>query len=475
MFELPNIKTHRNWISYFIILVIFEVIFFGLFAYNKIYFFVLISAVILSVIYFYSLVVKPFLWLILIIVGSFLENWGHVGGGVTVFHIAWANSFFAGIIYYLYKHNYPFNFNIPFGKYVFLYVGFAAFSLIYSPNTESALSFLATTVALYFLTIWIANFLRADKEFNWVIITLLICNIFLTGLIFYQILTFDPWKIVDVAISATGEKILRPSGTFADPNVAAAHIVVGVLYGLSLFFYSNTKRLFKIYLFLAVSISLFGIVLTFSRTVWVSLVFGFGTILFFQSRKNILIIFSSFSLLVLIFVLFTPYGSFITERVYSIFDIMGDVSIRTRISLIISGFHMFIDNPVLGVGYRAFPIYYDHYIDPLAPQILLYVKESHTLIITLLAELGIAGVLIVVLWFRRIIIDIISTLQINKSPIYKALLIGSLANIITFLVYSFFYGNIFPHFNFLWLIFGIVYSIYFAHQKNRTDFSESKH
>jgi O-antigen ligase len=236
---------------------------------------------------------------------------------------------------------------------------------------------------------------------------------------------------------------------------------VGLLYGISFLFYAKSKAGLKYLLAFAILLSIFGIVLTFSRTVWISLLAGILSLLFFQSKKNNLIILFVFISFIGVIIFFTPYGTFITERVSSIFDLMGDVSIRTRLSLIISGFNMFIDHPLLGIGYRGFPIYYDYYIDPLAPQVLLYVKESHTLLITLLAEMSIWGVIIVFLWFKRVILDINILLKFNLTPIKKAVLIGSLANIVSFIVYSFFYGNIFPHFNFLWLIFGIVYSIYF--------------
>jgi O-antigen ligase len=465
MYNYSLSENPTKWPQYLGIIILIEAAVFGLLAYNYIILLVLAGAFGLSVLYFYSLVQKPILWIILIIIGSYLDHWGQIGGGITVFHLAWINSLLAGVIYYLFNHDYKLNFKLPFAVYFYLYIGFAAFSLIYSPNFESGLSYIATSIALFFFAIWIINFLKNKEEFNWIIITLLICSSLLTFLIIYQILTFDPWKIVDVALSETGEKILRPSGTFVDPNVAAAHIVVAVLYGLSFLLYSKPKITFKLFLLLSVVISLVGIILTFSRTVWISLLAGMITLLFYQSRKNNLIILSTFIIFILIFTFYTPYGTFIKERISSIFDIMGDVSIRTRISLIISGFNMFIDHPLLGIGYRAFPLYYDYYIDPLAPQLLLYVKESHTLLITLLAEMSIWGVLIVFLWFKRVFQDIFKGISNNNDQLFRALLIGSLANLVTFIVYSFFYGNIFPHFNFLWLIFGIIYSISYTMQK----------
>lgn len=465
MYNITVTDNLNKWLRYLGIIILIEAIIFALLAYNHIFLIALVVAFVVSVFYFYTLVQKPILWVIFIIIGSFLDHWGQIGGGITVFHVAWFNSLLAGIVYYLYNHNYELNFKLPFAKYFYLYIGFAAFSLTYSPNFESGISYIATSIALFFFTIWIINFLKNENEFKWIIVTLLICSAFLTLLIIYQILTFDPWKIIDVALSATGEKILRPSGTFLDPNIAAVHIVVAVLYGAAFLLFGKAKVNFKIFLILAIILSLVGIVLTFSRTVWISLIFGFATLLFYQTRKNNLILLAVFLVFLSGFILFTPYGAFITERASSIFDIMGDVSIRTRIALIISGFNMFIDNPLLGIGYRAFPFYYDYYIDPIAPHLLLYVKESHTLLTTLLAEMSIWGVLIVFFWFKRVFSDIFNLLSNINNNFYKALLIGSLANLVCFIIYSFFYGNIFPHFNFLWLIFGIIYSIYFSKNK----------
>lgn len=459
-----NTSMQRKWWQYLILLVAIELVFVLIFSVNKIFPFAIVSVIFLAFLFFYSLTVKPYLWLLIMIVGSFLDNWGQIGGGLTVFHVGWAGAILSWFVYYHYNHSPKAIMQLPISIYFFLYIGLASVSLIYTPNFSSAISFISTTIALYFFAIWLINFLKTENEFKVIVFILLLCNILLAGLIFYQILTFDPWKIVDVALSETGEKILRPSGTFIDPNVAAAHIVVGLLYGISLLFYAKSKASLKYLLSFAILISIFGIVLTFSRTVWISLLAGILSLLFFQSKKNNLLILFIFTFFISVIIFFTPYGTFITERVSSIFDLMGDVSIRTRLSLIISGFNMFIDHPLLGIGYRGFPIYYDYYIDPLAPQVLLYVKESHTLLITLLAEMSIWGVIIVFLWFKRVILDINLLLKFNLTPIKKAVLIGSLANIISFIVYSFFYGNIFPHFNFLWLIFGMVYSIYFLNQ-----------
>jgi putative inorganic carbon (hco3(-)) transporter len=461
---LDYIYLEKKWSANLIILLFIEIIAALLYWLNKEFLLISFVLIIFSYLFIYTLLNKPMLWIILIIFTSFLDNWGNIGGGITTFHIVWFLSFFIGFIYYLFNHNLEIHIVLPFAKFYVLYIFLALFSLIYSPNFESGISYISTTIALYLLCIWIITFLKNEKDFSITIFSLLICNSLLTLLIIYQILTFDPWHIVDVALSASGEKILRAAGTFTDPNVAAAHLVVGVLYGISFILYAKPKKIFQFLIALTVLISLVGIVLTFSRTIWISILFGLLTILFYQTRKNIIIILSTFSLFLIIFILLTPYGSFITERVYSMFDLMGDVSIRTRLGLIKSGIKMFIDHPIFGVGYRGFPFYYNFYVDPIAPQILLYVKESHTLIITLLAELGIAGVLIVLLWFRRVIVDIVVLIKKSKNSVYSALLIGSLANIVTFIVYSFFYGNIFPHFNFLWLIFGIIYSIYFQNQ-----------
>lgn len=457
------IKTQfkENWYFPLGIALIIEFILGLIYLYNHQFFFVVFFGLILMFIFFYYLFNNPFVWVLLMIMASVTDEWGQIPGGITVFHITWGLALFGSLIHVLYIHKSNLIFKTPINNFIFLYLSYAFISLLYSPNKESGILFIASTSALFVFYLIIINFTEKPQEYLSIIYTLLFGNIIVTLIIIYQIINFDPWQIAHVALSETGEKILRASGPFSDPNVAAAYLMIGVLYSVSLLIYLKPKIKISIILFITSIFSLVGIILTFSRTAWVSLAFGLIPIFhFYENRKVKIIIATSIISFLLVFILFTPLGTFIIERFDSIFDLMGDISIRNRLSMAISGFNMFIDNPLFGVGFRGFPLLYNYYIDPLAPQVLLYVKESHTLFITLLAELGIIGFIFVLIWFIRVFYDIFYLLKNENNPILFAIIIGSFANFVSFNVNCLFYGNLFPHFNFIWLIFGLVYSIY---------------
>ena len=124
-----------------------------------------------------------------------------------------------------------------------------------------------------------------------------------------------------------------------------------------------------------------------------------------------------------------------------------------------SGFRMFLDSPIWGLGYRSFPLVYDYYINPDLPWETLYIKESHTLFICLLAELGVIGFIIVFFWFKQVLTDCYKSIKVDKNKFTRAILIGSFSLFVAFNLNFLFYGNLFPQFNLIWLNFGLIYAI----------------
>ena len=138
----------------------------------------------------------------------------------------------------------------------------------------------------------------------------------------------------------------------------------------------------------------------------------------------------------------------------------------------LSGIEMFKDAPIFGRGLRAFPVLIDFYIDALIPGNLLYVKESHTLYITLLAELGIVGFLIVVFWFKKVIVDSFKMLKEKLSQFDRAIVISNFSVFISFIITFFVYGNLFPGFNLFWINLALLYSMHrkiFGENKNLSE------
>lgn len=423
-------------------------------------FFILPFLPVIGLLIFYSTFVKdPFFWIVVMLIGSGLESWGRVFGGITIFHIGWFLLILSTPLYLLFNQNSKIIKKSPINTYVITFIILALISLAYSPNKLAGLIQLSTTIALFIFFILYLNFAKSKSRISTVLITLTIINILLSLLTFYQLLFENVLYIGRATVtSESGEKIWRASGTFEDPNVTAIFLMIGFIYAIAMLL--NLKGNFRTRLFYGIAsiISGIGIIATFSRSGWIASFVGIIVALALNKNKRILIYsFVGLFIFFLVFILFTPYGEFITFRIFSIFDIMEDPSIRTRLALINSGLAMFIDNPFLGVGFRGYPVLYDLYLDPIVPWFLIHVKESHTLIITLLAELGIAGLIVVVFWFRRVFIDSYKLIKKSSNNFYSAVLIGSFANFVALNVTFIFYGNLFPHFNLLWLVLAMIY------------------
>lgn len=446
----------------FILLFFLELCLALLFYINPIFSIALFTIPIFAFFIYFSTFVHPFNWLIFLIVASGLDTFGKIPGtSITLFHISWGIVILTFLFYSLYNNDTQFKIHTGMNKYVFLFVGYAFLSLLYSPNAESGLVYIITILSLFIIFLFIVNFLKTNSQLKVLIYTLLILNVFNSFLIYYQILFQNVLFIGrDTAQSLSGEKIWRASGTFDDPNVTATYLLIGIVFSFAYLILNKTTIKQKLFIIPGILITSGGLILTFSRTGWLAAFVGIIIVVFFQKdkRKMFTVLFLII-LFVVVVSIFTPYGEFIFARFLSVFDIMKDPSIRTRIFMGISGIWMFLNYPILGVGYRGFPKLYDYFQHPLMPQSALYIKESHTLWITLLAELGIIGLLIVLFWFKEIIVTIFKSIKFSSDPLVQSVLKGTFAIFIALNVSLLFYGNLFPHFNEFWILLGIVYAI----------------
>ncbi len=421
-----------------------------------------------GIVFFYVAFLNgPLVWILLMIFSSGLDAWGKIGGGVTLFHLAWFLSIVTSVFYILKNPNFKLKFDTPITKIGFTFLFYATFSLIYSPNYVDGLRLLGTTFALFFSFFVFVNFLKTKFQFKLVVFTLAIINVFLSLLTFYQLLfQNDKYFGTSTVATSSGEKVWRATGTFEDPNVTATFLMVSIILSISVVLFSKEKVLSKLFLIGSVLISFVGIVATFSRSGWLAVAIGIFTLFFFlKNKKSIFYAITAVAIVVGTFIIVTPYGEFLIDRVFSTFDLMKDPSIRARIFMGVSSLWMFFDNIIFGVGFRGYPALYDFYVHPDTPQILLYVKESHTLWTTVLAELGVIGFVLVFIWFKRIYIDGLEIAKSITDPFMRSLSIGVFAVFIAFNVDFLFYGFLFPHFNLFWLVLGIMYALYLNKEK----------
>jgi len=440
----------------FLIAFVLELSIAGLFLINPIFALFPIAIMFSFISVYYGFFTGPILWIYIMIIATGLDQASQIGGGVTLFHLGW----FMGIltlVFYQLIHQKEIKYIFPFTKYFVLFVVLILISLTYSPNSADGLHVVFQTIALYIFFILVANFAKRKEHFIIMALVLLGLNFFQTFLLIYQLIFENVTYFAESTIESDGGiRIYRPSGTFEDPNILAFYMIPGILYSASLIMFYLKNRMMNILLGLGIAVSLVGTILTFSRSGWLSLIAGvFALALFHKKRKQVITVFAGILVLFVVILLNSEYGELVFSRFSSIFDILKDPSAASRIGLMKSGIAMFLDNPLFGVGYRGFPVLYELYIDPIIPQEVLYVKESHTLWTTLIAELSLWGVLVVLFWFIRIFKDLRLRLQSNDD-LKKAIIIGSFVTFIAFNMQFILYG-LFPQLNLIWLVFGFIY------------------
>lgn len=451
----------NNWKYNLTFVLIIELLLISVYLYNPLFTILFVIPPVAILFFYFGVLSNPAVFVALMIFGTGLDLYGRIIGPLTVFHLGWGLLLISAILYLLFHQKSDFEINFDINKYFYWFTGLSAFSLIYTYNFSSGIFRIIITIALFISFIIAANFIKRKSHLWFIIGSMILANLFNSLLIIYQMVFQNVEYFGRHAVqSSTGEKIWRVSGAFDDPNVGAAFISIGVIYFLAIVIYSNYNKFIKSGLLIATLISIIGIGLTFSRTIWVSLILSIFFLLVLNKNKKYLITFSIvlFSGIIGV-ILFTSLGNFILTRFTSIIDVMNDISTRSRIAMAISGIEMFLDNPILGKGLRSFPILYDFYLDPLIPQKLLYVKESHTMIITLLAELGIFSVVIVFLWFKKVFKDAFDNYKLYDDGFLKAIAAGNLTVFFSLNIDFIFYGNLFPEFNMIWINIALIYAL----------------
>jgi len=165
----------------------------------------------------------------------------------------------------------------------------------------------------------------------------------------------------------------------------------------------------------ALIIGLIAIISSFSRGGFLGLVSVFIVIWLFSQKKIISLI--SLTIIALLFFLFTD--SDYRAEIATVTDTQESTASK-RIESWKSGWHMFLDNP-LGVGGQNFPVRFPEYQTDFF-QRGMWGTVAHSLWITLIAELGIAGVFIymIILYYNLKDIFFLKNipLQNNKDIIY---------------------------------------------------------
>lgn len=196
-----------------------------------------------------------------------------------------------------------------------------------------------------------------------------------------------------VANIVGGDDDWRVTGTLGDPNYYAQALTVGTALALGLFVHARS-HLTRLALAGALIVTVLGVVTTFSRGGFLALAGLIAAVLFLHLSRR-----QAMSLLVagmVVLVVLLP-GEF-RDRLMAAGDVgtsatsaPQDAAVAGRLSEMLAGAAMFVDEPLLGVGAGNYPARYQEYsqrfqLDPRRME-----REAHSLYVEVAAEIGVLG------------------------------------------------------------------------------------
>ena len=180
-----------------------------------------------------------------------------------------------------------------------------------------------------------------------------------------------------------------------------------------------------------------GLLLCFSRGVWLSVIVAVGFMLMQLGRgvthKKILFIGAACLLLLACLNLPGVYN-IIVERITSAVDI-SYASNRARLLRWGQAATMFLENPILGKGYGAFAMLYEEDVALVGSYTAQYQLGAHSEYLQVLAELGVVG-LGVWMWLNVAFLRYgFRSLQILDDGFYRAIVVGLMAAELSLMVH----------------------------------------
>lgn len=274
-----------------------------------------------------------------------------------------------------------------------------------------------------------ADRMRNPRTLRRCVVVLLAPAVFLAALGTYQFLTGSTMAGLGLH-PATGSFVtwkgyVQASGVFDHPNVFATYMFTYLCVALGLALFVRSKRTGAVLLIVVVA-SAAGLVLSFSRSGWIG--FAAAVLVFIARYPRFLklgvVVIGAVAALVLLLPKEQVEG--LNRRLTPEMD----ASMMARVGAYRTGWRMFTENPVLGVGLGSF---YRRFLDYKVPEARFpknYIRgsdsgmEAHSTYLQLLAETGVPGLLLFLGLNLVVIRQLIRLLASRGPPFFRGLSIG---------------------------------------------------
>lgn len=318
-----------------------------------------------------------------------------------------------------------------------LFLSLIFLSIIYTPDREEAFFMVFRFMALLVMTYMIYNSISNYEQLKWISYCIIVIA---TMIALYNIIQIyaNP-QIAAFNYVNQGQKLMRSSGDGLDPNVFASNYILPIMLIVA-FFKVVKKETHRIILFLAFGIMAGSVLLTYSRSSWLSILTGLLCIFYFT--KNYRFIWYSLGAFILAFIFSETLRQLTVsffERLVDIFSGSSDDSSRYRIILGVTAIYMILDSYLLGIGFRGFSTVFQDYHPPETTQGIF---EPHNEFYAVFAELGIIGfILFVSILFLIGKTAYQSVMRAENDTIEKAISIALFATFISYLIFYNFLGG----------------------------------
>lgn len=341
-------------------------------------------------------------------------------------------------------------------------LGVMALSLTYTPALEEGTIGVVRTAFLILFLYGTQVMIDSRRAVNLVVISMGVALVGGSVLGVVQIIT-EKFYLPASFVIAVGANAPRATGTFHNPNTFGTFLMCGGVFLFAILINYRLRLWQRLALLLALLSAVAGLVTTFSRANWVAALAGVLVTLVIARKLRYLFGLAAVGLVVILAVKeFVPFAEHIYERFVSIFTLMEDFgavgreSSSGRIYFVMAGLDMFLDYPLLGAGWRAFPLLFDAY-KPIDFPHWVPTKESHTLFANMLAELGLLGFIASAWLVARVLRRGFTALPRMGDSYLKAVLIALLSVFIAFQVSLSFTAD-FSN-NFLWFFTGMLFAV----------------
>jgi hypothetical protein len=338
---------------------------------------------------------------------------------------------------------------------------FSGLSVFHSADFPLATFKFFRLFIVWLYALLVANFVERDRDLVYLLVSIIVTTFIVSMLAHMQTLNVLTRGAVELVEKQGPEASgVRAVSTFWDSNRLGQFLAILSIFLVSALTLPTRSKIWKI-LVLGVLFMAFGaVLLSFSRSAWLGL--GLSMLLMLASRqmRPTALAFAAVGVAgILYMAVFTPYGGFLFTRLQTLGNLGGDFSGQFRWLLGVSGLRMWVDglNWLWGSGYYSFAALVPQYWHPAMSHDMIFhsgTKMSHIFYITVIAEGGMIGVGLFLLFVRSVFKEIRHTMSRKLGSLPRVFLIAVTVLLSVRLVDFLFNPSL--HDNLLWLMLGLL-------------------